>query len=577
MPSSWQSPLDQQQSWSHAGSNVAGEPTPKWQTARMPASDTTSVDEARPATPRVALIIGLCAAAVGAITAAVQLRHGIIPLLDTVTYWSGAESVASGQPLRTNLAPSFSNFDAVEFLDRDGSIPFVDFPIAYPLIAGSAGALIGTRAAMHLLTVIAVAVTSWAIVSGSSTGATRRAHSCSHSPTRVLLLGAFACLVPFLPAMRLVTQGTLSEPLFVASMLLLVGALARYRNGGRWSSVVVLVVTSSLLRFLGAPLAVLAGWEHHRRTGRTYRSIAWTIAMMLPAAINIVGASAAGGGHSAGWRGLDRLDVEVFVRSVGGWFDAIQGDIRRTYFTTDGPSWWSWPLTIAILAMMALAVTAVIRRRRFFGDSADIALTAAAILSAGLFAGILGFDALVIADNRLMLPIGILVLCALMWTGLERLTLGGFSFERARTMGVGAVALVVVLWGIAAVRPWNSLERFSDIERPIPLSLSVNDLDVSVVISDDADGVHWDTGLPSAYTPMPVKPLTGEVVDDVEIYRRIPCSLLEAHGAIVISNDATFSTVNRVALDDLTVSGALRRIIQDRVTIYLPTSRACDG
>jgi hypothetical protein len=563
-------------------------------------SDTASEDESRRDTPRVALIVGLCAAGVGAVTAAVQLRHGIIPLLDTVTYWSGAESVASGQPLRTTLTPSFSNFDAVEFLDRGGSIPFVDFPIAYPLIAGSAGVVIGTRAAMHLLTVIAIALTAWAIVSGASAKTTSPGAAWSRSLTRSLLLGAFACLVPFLPAMRLVTQGTLSEPLFIASTLLLVGALGRYRNNGRWSPVVVLVVTSSLLRFLGAPLAVLAGWEHHRRTGRARQSFVWTLAMMTPAAINIAAASAAGGGHSAGWRGLDRIDVEVFVRSVGGWFDAVQGDIRRTYFTTDGPSWWSWPATVAVVVMMALAVDAVIRRRRFFTDTADIALAAAAILTAGLVAGILGFDALVIADNRLMLPIGILVMCAMVWTGLEWLTTDAFSStrtsnerdsprstrsslttrsslaRRSRMTGIGAFTCALIVWGFAGVRPWNALERFSDVQRPIALSQSVVDLDIAVVISNDADGVHWDTGLPAAYTPMSVKPLTGEVVDDVAIYQRIPCPLLVAQGAIVISNDATFSTVNREALDDLTDRGVLRKVTQDRATVYLPTDRACD-
>ena len=126
------------------------------------------------------------------------------------------------------------------------------------------------------------------------------------------------------------------------------------------------------------------------------------------------------------------------------------------------------------------------------------------------------------------------------------------------------------------MRPWNALERFSDIERPIALSRSVSELDVAVVISNDADGVHWDTGIPAVYTPMAVKPLTGEVVDDVEIYLRIPCPLLVAQGAIVISNDATFSTVNRDALDDLTDSGALRKVTQDRATVYLPTDRSCD-
>jgi hypothetical protein len=103
------------------------------------------------------------------------------------------------------------------------------------------------------------------------------------------------------------------------------------------------------------------------------------------------------------------------------------------------------------------------------------------------------------------------------------------------------------------------------------------DGDLDVVISNDADGVHWDTGIPAAYTPMPVKPLTGEVVDDVEIYRRMPCALLRAGGAIVISSETTFSTVNRTALEDLVASGSLRVVSLERATIYLATDSACDG
>ncbi|MEN9803038.1 MAG: hypothetical protein RLZ37_2163, partial [Actinomycetota bacterium] len=160
--------------------------------------------------------------------------------------------------------------------------------------------------------------------------------------------------------------------------------------------------------------------------------------------------------------------------------------------------------------------------------------------------------------------------------GNSTLTTRSSLTTKTRMTGIGAFACVLIVWGIAGVRPWNALERFSDAERPIELSQSVVDLDIAVVISNDADGVHWDTGLPAAYTPMPVKPLTGEVVDDVEIYQRIPCPLLVAQGAIVISNDATFSTVNREALDDLTDLGALRKVTQDRATVYLPTDRACD-
>lgn len=508
------------------------------------------------------IVVGAMALAgvVAVCVALVQLRNGIVPLLDTVTYWSGAEAVADGHVFRTTLAPSFSNFDAVEFLARSGELPFVDFPVAYPLLAGGLGVVIGTRAAMHLLTVAAVALISAGIVAGSP----RR------STYGLALATAFACLVPVLPSMRLVTQGALSEPLFIASCVLFVIALARFRRGGSWWPVVVFVIVGSLLRFLGAPLAVLAGWEHARRHGdsRRHRSVLWTLAMVAPAGANIVAAAAAGGGHDAGWRGLDRMDIEIFVRSIGGWFDASQGDIRRTYFTTDGPSWWSWPVAVLAVGLVALTAIAVLRRRTLLGDEADLALCSAGILSIGLFAGILGFDALVIADNRLMLPAGILVLCAVVWTVAGR--------ARSLTAQSMAIALGLVIWTVCAVRPWNLTERFSDIDRPLAMSVTALESEAAIVISNDADGVHWDTGIPSAYTPSSIKPLTGQTVDDRPIYRQLPCALLRAGGVVIISNETTFSTVNREALEESTSDGRLRRIEDDRTRMYLPTPAACD-
>lgn len=515
-------------------------------------------------------LVGLAGAGV----ALVQLRRGIVPLLDTVTYWSGAESVATGNPFRTTLAPSFSNFDAVTFLERSGSIPFVDFPVAYPLVSGIVGMAIGTRAAMHVLCVIAIAAIAVSIVLGGdssrqpSTESTDPTVATSSMYRRSAALGLLALLVPLVPAVRLVTQGTLSEPLFIATTMFFVVSLARYRNGGRWGPVATLVVIGSLLRFLGAPLALLAAWERYRRTKDLRRSATWALGLLAPAAVNIAAASAAGGGHDAGWRGLDRMDIEVFVRSVGGWFDASQGDLRRTYFTADGPSWWSWPTTAAVLIVMAVASAGVLRKKRVFTDSADIALTCAAMLSLGLIAGILGFDALVIADNRLMLPAGILVISAMVWTAVDRCNSSAASHL--------VIIMAILAWGAAAVRPWNATELFSDIVRPLAMSQVAEDLDVDIVISNDADGVHWDTGIPAVYTPMSVKPLTGERVDDVRIYRRLPCALLEANGAVVISNEATFSTVNRDELDRSAAQGTLRRINRQDATVYLPTSNACD-
>lgn len=509
----------------------------------------------------------LFAGSSGAVVSLIQLRHGIIPLLDTVTYWSGAESIASGHGLHTSLAPSFSNFDAVDFARRLGSIPFVDFPIGYPVLAGCVGAIIGTRSAMLVLGVVACALTAAAIVLGCP----------RNGRFAIALTTVFAGVVTAVPAMRLVTQGALSEPLFIAAVMILVVSLGAHRDGGRWTPVVVAAVACSLLRFLGAPLALLAGWEHLRRHGSRWRASVWTGAMMAPAAANIAWAASVGGGHNARWRGVQRADLDVFVRSIGGWFDGRQGDIRRTYFTFDGPSWWSWPIVATWGIVVVVAVIGLVTKRTRLPATCELALAAAGVLTVGLAAGILGFDALVIADNRLMLPAGILTLTALIWFVADRASDSSVSEPELHVRSPWRVLAVLGLavWTITAVRPWLITERFSDVTRPLAMSSLVRELNAALVISNDADGLHWDTGVPAAYAPMPVKALTGERVEDAEIYRLLPCPLARAHGVIVISNESTFSTVNRPVLDQLVAEGKLTSFTKDGSTAYVPTDDAC--
>lgn len=502
--------------------------------------------------------MGGAALGAGAI-AAVQLRDGIVHLLDTVTYWSGAEAIASGRPFTTTLAPSFTNFDAIEFLDRGGRLPFVDFPVGYPLVAGLLGTLIGVRLAMHLLVVMAVAAVAALVVYGDQSS--RRD---STTVTRSIWLAVIGTALAGLPAMRLVTQGALSETLFCASALGLVIALTRYRNGGRWWPVATLVISTSLLRFVGAPLALLAGWERFRRTGDRRGSIARTLLLLVPSATNVLVASLLGGGHDAGWRGLDRPDLDVFTRSVGGWFDSRQGDIRRTYFTGEGPSWWSWIVVTIWIALLVVAVIGYLRGRSRLPLASQIALVAAAVVTSGLVAGMMGFDALVIADNRLMLPSGVLTIAAVTWA----------VPTTRRALGT-AIALTLV-WVVAAVDPSNLTERFSDDDTIAAYSIAATRLDASVLISNDADGVHWDTGIPAAYAPTPVKMLTGEEVDVEPIYRDLPCALRRANGAIVLSDQAMFFAVDLALLDESVTAGRLERTTLDGAIVYEPTASACD-
>ena len=500
------------------------------------------------------------AAVVAIVVGLVQFRHGIVHLLDTVSYWSGAQAVADGHPFTSRLAPSFSNFDAVEFAERGGRIPFVDFPVAYPLSAGTLGAVIGVRRAMQLLCLLALGAIAWSVVAGSD----RR------TPGRhVWFLAAAGVSMVMLPATRLVTQGALSEPLFCAVSLWLVVQLARFRDGGDFRPVAVLGTLVGLLRFIGAPLVVLVAWEHHRRHRDPRRAALVASAMVAPAALNVAWTSISGGGHNAGWRGLQGTDIETLVRSVGGWFDSRQGDLRRTYFTLDGPSWWSWIMTLAWLAIMAFALITTIRKRSPLPATAELALVSAGIVTAGLVAGMAGFDGLVIADNRLMLPSGLLTLAAICWTAVARHE----TFGARRLAFVPVVALVG--WTIVAVDPANVAESFSDNSGPRAYSVAADEIGASVVVSNDADALHWDTGIPAAYAPLAVKPLTGEVVDEVPLYEDLPCALLRNDGVVVLSPEATFSVVNRDLLNEQVEVGRLTFQSIAGADVYRPTDDAC--
>jgi hypothetical protein len=497
------------------------------------------------------------------VVAVVQLRTGVIPMLDTATYWSGTRAVADGHPFTTTLAPSFTNFSAAEFLERGGRLPFVDFPVGYPTLAGVLAVALGAEWAMGVVT--AVAVVAIGVLTVLGTGPTTPAAAGWRA---VVAVGLVA-----LPTSRLVTQAALSEPLFIATALGLLAALLRYRRtGSGWAGVVALTMAAGLLRFVGAPLAALTGLERYRRTGRPLAALGWTGLGMLPAFVNIAWASAQGGGHSAGWRGLHRDDAELLVRSVGGWLDARQGDLRRTYFTLDGAAWWSWPLAIGWLVAIGWAIAGLVHlTRRRLPEPLELCLAAAGILTAGLVAGMLGFDALVIADNRLMLPAGLITIVGLVWS----IDVPAPAAGRWPTAIVPWVAVAV--WLVAAVHPQDLTERFSDLTGPPRYVAAAAASGADIVIVNDADGVHWHTGLPAAYAPLPVKALTGEAVDVAAAYRALPCPMWEHGGVLIIADDALFGSSGSETLDELVAEGHLTSEPVAGGVRYRPTATACAG
>lgn len=511
-------------------------------------------------------VVALATAAAAAAIAAVQLRGGIVPMLDTVSYWSGAVATSQGHPFTTTLAPSFSNFSALDVLERGGRLPFVDFPVAYPTVAGVLGSVIGVTWAMGLMMVTAAAVLGWSVVVG-------RAPAKRSSALAVRSIGVIGIVL--LSAYRLTTQATLSEPIFCALAVAFVVALSRYRDeAGPWWSVAVLGTCLGLFRFVGAPLTLLAGAAHLRRNRSLGAATVWTLAMMAPTVANMVWASSSGGGHGAGWRGLESQDVRWLARSIGGWVESGQGDLRYTYFGGAATAWWTWLLAVAVLvgcmmALLSVALGAVGRPRRLLPDALELPLASAGILIAGLVVGMLGFDALVAPDNRLMLPAGVLVLTGAIWWVSD-------IVDTNRADWVAPTALTGVIgWTALAAPVWHLDEIFSDSEEQASYVRAALSSGSDLVFVNDADGTHWNTGIAAAYTPQPTKALTGEPVDVDAVFVAIPCPLSERNAVVILADEALFGAGGSPVLALLVEQGRLVVEPFDGGLVYRAGPEAC--
>ena len=158
--------------------------------------------------------------------------------------------MAAGHPFTTRLAPSFSNFDVLEFLDRGGRLPFVDFPAGYPLTAGLVAVVTGAKSGLVVVTVVSVVTVAVLTVTGAA-GAERN--------TATLVARAAAGIgIVSMSTYRIVSRSVLSEPFFCAIVVGLLAALLAYRRDGRrWWVCVTLAAAAGMVRFVGAPLALL--------------------------------------------------------------------------------------------------------------------------------------------------------------------------------------------------------------------------------------------------------------------------------------------------------------------------------
>lgn len=505
------------------------------------------------------MIVAVSAVAAAAFAIA-QLRNGVLPTWDTVSYWSGAEAIRHGDLFGSHVQPSFSNFTVIDFLDRSGRLPFVDFPVGYPLLIAALGALVGTKAAMAAWAVIGVA----AVASLVTVGSQPRETSLQTLGVRAMVGVGLVWTSPF----RIVTRAGMTEPLFCAVALALVLALIRYRRtGAAWPSVAVLGVVAGLLRFMGAGFALLVFAERQRRTRKPLESLGWAGVVAMPAIVNALWASRAGGGHSARVHGVDGHDMERLARSVGGWVDARQANVALTFFSDEGARWWAWvfvavwlgALIIGGLSMCGLRVVRM-------PPELEICLAAAGLLTIGLFAGMFGFDDLVNPDNRVMLPMGVLTIAGLAWSLVDYPTVR----RPAAYVAVGA-------WLVLAVFPRGQGDPYLPVANEPATTGYARSSAAAVVVSTDADLMTWYTGIPAAYPPKGYMELTGETADEVKQWAELPCALEQADGVLIVPAGGGLLGFDASQLDSLVAAGALIAEPEATVTLYRPAPDICWG
>ncbi len=284
--------------------------------------------------------------------------------------------------------------------------------------------------------------------------------------------------------------------------------------------------------------------------------------------IDAAWARAVGGGHTNTWHGLDATDVRLVGRSLAGMLDATTGNLAATLLRVgDLLPWWGYPLAVVWLVAVLVAAAqyaGLTGARRPLPAAAEIPLVCAGLLTAALLAGIASFDALATPDNRLMLPTGVLSLCALVWV---------VDVSGKRLIAAFAV---VAVWILSAAHPWDAGQIFTAADR-LPAAAELRGTRARVIVSNDADGIYWELGIPAAYLPPPRMSLTGAPVDRAALYAELPCALAEHDGIVVVLAGALFGVDGQDELDALVAEGRLHASAtpSGSAMIYAPNDQSC--
>lgn len=364
-----------------------------------------------------------------------------------------------------------------------------------------------------------------------------------------------------------------------------------------------LTVIAGFTRFVGPTVAVVVALLLVRRGVSWRRASWWFLATgLVPTAVT---ALASRGTRTWSFHSRSTEDIFFLARGVGGWFDAGMGDQTSTLLRASfRPSPMDW--SIALVAITGAVVVMWIWIREILkgttrikssrpkagtgpamGRTPSPAVILATALALVVVPSMFFLDAILKLENRIMMPSGILMICAAGWW---------LADKASAPLAVGGVCL----WAVVATQPWNWLER-PDPSRPTALTDAVDELGdrygVEYVLTNQADLVWWHTGVPARYLPSGYHNRSDRTYDPRPIMAALPCALARNDGAIVVdmnvglpepvitgddvlsrgdaSVDDVISLEDRLSLD--VAAGRYDRVeIAPGIVSYRPTGLGCD-
>ncbi len=485
---------------------------------------------------RMTRLLAACALGLVAFAGVLGITSGAGPGLDpdSMSYLQAATTLAHGQGLRDVQR---------EWTSVDSTMPLAHWPPGYPIvIAGAelarAGAIQSARYIDASAALVSIAIVVWLLASVAGVGAG--------------IVGGL--LVMATPAIVQVHESVLSEPLFIALLVLALAAMVRVRDRPIVSG--LLAAIAGIVRYAG--LSVIGGvvlWQL-ARAGTARQRISRALIAALPAVV-LEGAWVLRTMHSAGPSAIRKISV----------YGELASTLREGWRTTSAwlvPGMGEvWGIFVAA-AVAALLVTAIWESRPLRGrqnPAVAAALLAACylglVLASRLFA-----DPGIPLDDRLMAPLLVLV-------EITMVLIVAPAWKRWPIAARSGVAVLVLLWWGAAIRVSGASARYAvetgndfaeDCWRSSPLTAWVRaNSGGRPVYTNVPEALYFHSGRLSHEFPDETDAATVRAFTDT----------LTRRGALVVDFDESCGAVNN--------SDSVLTRLPLRVVTAMPTGRVLES